>query len=333
MTKAADIHVYDREDDEFPHKAADDPHWQESVVLLYYDEQAGIGGFHRIGHEAHGYDGSGKQVSWAGIANGDGVRFARTLKHAVQIGDLSDRTFKCTDAYVADFSDGIRWRADDNVFKMDLVAEDYSPRVSPFPHAGETVSDEYAAQHWESGASVKGVVELDGKKYEIDGLGYRDHSWGRRNWTSLASHRWVAGTVGPELTFGAASWQAMDGTLASFAYVARDGVAEHAMSVDILAFMEADATTNRGGVVKMTLHNGEEIVITAKPAIPGFMSENNTIFCVDQICTVEYGGKIGFCDFETTTNPRCGQGPVVSVINGSDRQGLTTDDFFKSLKP
>lgn len=330
MNQASSIQVYDSIDDEFAHQPGPDPQWQESVVLVYYDDNSGIGGFHRIGHEAHGPDGTTKQVSWAGAATKSGKRFSKTTVNHVSSDELFEKRFECTNAYAADFSDGIRWTAAEDDYKMNLVAQDFSPRVSPFPHSGETVTDEYAAQHWESGARVTGDIELDGEKFVIDGLGYRDHSWGRRNWTSLLSHRWVAGTIGRELTFCAASWQAVDGSLTSFAFVARNGVAEHAAKVDIVANMEIDATTNRGGTVKITLSDGEEITIVATPAIPGFMAENNGIICIDQICTFELNGKTGFCDFETTTNPRGGQDTVASVVNGSDQSGISTDEFFKS---
>lgn len=332
MASESSIRVYDRDDDEHAHTPTSDPHWQESVVLFYYDWNSGFGGFHRIGYEPGGVGGMAKQVSWAGAADHDGTRMLRTLNHDITSEKISKTRFQCTEKFVADFASGVRWRVNDGDYKLDLTATDFSPRVSPFPHAGETVSDEYAAHHWESASKVSGSVALNGKTYQIDALGYRDHSWGRRNWSSLASHRWVAGTVGPAFTFCAASWQATDGTLASFGYIARDGVAEHAARVDILAYMEVDATTNRGGSVRMVLDNGENIVIEAKPAIPGFLSENQGIYCVDQICTFDYGGAIGICDFETTTNPRCGMGPVVSVINGSNQQGLTTDKFFNALK-
>lgn len=331
MSKPSSIHVYDRADDEFAHTPGPDPQWQESVVLIYYDDNAGIGGFNRIGHEAHGPNNTTQQVCWTGAASRNGERFLNTTKHTAPSNDTQENRFSCTDAYVADFSNGIRWLAKEGEYTMDLVAEDFSPRVSPFPHAGESVSEEYAAQHWESAAHVSGTVALSGKQYEINALGYRDHSWGRRNWQSLLSHRWVAGTLGEELTFCAASWQATDGSLASFGYVARNGIAEHAKSVDIVANMEIDATTNRGGRVKFVLNSGEIMVIEATPAIPGFLSENNGIYCVDQICTVTVGDKVGFCDFETTTNPRGGQNAIAAIVNRSDQSGLTTDDFFLSI--
>ena len=313
-------------EDELPQAIGADPHWQESVVLIYFDEKAGIGGFHRIGHEPHWGEGKGKMISWAGVGTRDGHRFARNLQEPFRQEDRLDKGFGCTSAYRLDVSNGIHWEIDDGPYRASLVAEDYSPSVNPFPHSGESVTDQFAPRHWETGGRVRGTVHLGDQKYEIDGLCYRDHSWGKRDWASLASHRWVAGTVGPELTFCAASWQSSDGGLASFGYVVRNGKFELAAHTDIVAYMEIDATTNRGGEVTLKLHDGEIIKFRADPVVPGFLSENNNVHCVDQLCTIIYQGKRGFCDFETTNNPRLGSSTLLSLVNNGDAHGLSKDN-------
>jgi hypothetical protein len=313
------------DDDELPKPIGSDPHHQESVVLIYFDEVAGIGGFHRIGHQPNWQGGQGKMIAWACVGTVDGQRFGRNLQEPFREADRLPRGYACTAAYRLDLSESIHWVADDGHYTADLVAEDYTPHVNPFPHSGESVTDQFAPKHWESGGRVRGTVVLGDTTYAIDGLCYRDHSWGRRDWASLASHRWVAGTVGPELTFCAASWQSSDGVLASFGCVVRDGQFERAVKTDIVAHMEIDATTNRGGSIKLQLADGEIIAIDAVPAVPGFIAENDGVHCVDQLCTIEYRGIRGFCDFETTTNPRLGTSPILSLVNNANTDGLARD--------
>jgi hypothetical protein len=313
------------DDDELPKPIGSDPHHQESVVLIYFDEVAGIGGFHRIGHQPNWQGGQGKMISWAGVGTVDGQRFARNLQEPFRQEDRLDKGFGCTSAYRLDVSNGIHWEIDDGPYRASLFAEDYTPRMNPFPHSGEAVTDNFAPRHWESGGRVRGTVDLGDRQFQIDGLCYRDHSWGRRDWASLASHRWVAGTFGPELTFCAASWQSSDGALASFGCVVRNGQFEQVAHTDIVAYMEIDAVTNRGGEVTLTLLDGEIITFKADPAVPGFMSENDNVHCVDQLCTISYKGMRGFCDFETTTNPRLGSSKPLPLINEADHQGLSKD--------
>jgi hypothetical protein len=38
---------------------------------------------------------------------------------------------------------------------------------------------------------------------------------------------------------------------------------------------------------------------------------------------VEYDGMIGACDFEISTNPRAGAGPVLTVLRAVADDGLT----------
>ena len=48
---SADTHTQYNESDEGLHPANDNPLWQESVLLHWYDQRQGIGGWHRVGHE------------------------------------------------------------------------------------------------------------------------------------------------------------------------------------------------------------------------------------------------------------------------------------------
>jgi len=74
-------------------------------------------------------------------------------------------------------------------------------------------------------------------EYKVDGLGIRDHGWGPRDWSTVYSHRWVAGTCGPELSFIAVSWHAIDDTISNFGWVIRGDKVTLAKKLDILTCM------------------------------------------------------------------------------------------------
>ncbi|GFG72019.1 DUF7065 domain-containing protein [Mycolicibacter senuensis] len=310
-------------DDEMPHPIGADPLWQESVFLLWWDRAAGIGGIHRIGHEP----GHGISTSWVGIHTRDGESFCQHLNLPFTEADRTGTAFRVGDQYEADFAEGkARWTIEETDCEMELVVTDYTPRFDLF-RAGGTVTDDFAPGHLEAAGRVRGSIRLGEKRYEIDGLCYRDHSWGKRDWATLLSHRWIAGTCGPELTFNAASWHGVDGSLRSFGIVARDGVVTHADTVDILVFMETDAMTHRGGVVAFELPGGETIRIDIGPPIGGGLTTHNGVACVDELCEFEYGGSPGFCDFEITTNPRGGSDPVSALVRATMEKGLSRREW------
>jgi hypothetical protein len=55
----------------------------------------------------------------------------------------------------------------------------------------EEISKRVASEHLEQFGRVKGILEVGGKRYEIDGLGERDHSWGVRDWTAPRMWIWL----------------------------------------------------------------------------------------------------------------------------------------------
>jgi hypothetical protein len=50
---------------------------------------------------------------------------------------------------------------------------------------------------------------------------------------------------------------------------------------------------------------------------------HNNVACVDELCTFEHQGMQGFCDFEISTNPRAGSGPVSGLVNATMVQGIS----------
>src|SRR3546814_10349617 len=88
-----------------------------------------------------------------------------------------------------------------------------------------SLSRSFAANHFEAAGEVKGEARIGGKRIAIDGLCYRDHSWGVRDWSAaLLTHRWFTGTFGPALSFGLTTWHDADGIMSSFGFVVREGV-------------------------------------------------------------------------------------------------------------
>ncbi|WP_375476492.1 hypothetical protein [uncultured Jatrophihabitans sp.] len=311
--------------DEVPHEPDDHPLWQESVFLTWADVDQGVYGFHRIGQEVHADDGQGGQgmvTSWNGITTREGLRFRRYLFDPIRVEDRRPSGFSAgPDIAFEHDGEHTTWTIEDPDCSMSLRAADYTPRFDLF-RAGGSVAENFAAGHLEVGSAITGSVRIGDRHIDVDGLAYRDHSWGKRDRSTMLSHRWVAGTVGPELTFNATAWHGTDGSLRTYGIVCREGEISYATDVDIVVYMEIDAVSHRGGVLRMTLDDGDTIEIAARH-IDGFLTKHHNTGCVDALCDVEWQGRRGFCDLEVSTNPRAGTAPIMGLVRATDQNGLS----------
>jgi hypothetical protein len=49
--------------------------------------------------------------------------------------------------------------------------------------------------HFEQGGNLKGIIEIDGDKRDVDFASIRDHSWGIRKWGGWKRHVWMGGML------------------------------------------------------------------------------------------------------------------------------------------
>lgn len=311
------------EKDELCHEADDDPWWQESVVLTFWDEQAGLGALFRVGHEV----GQGTSTVWLGAMTDAGNRY-RWYRGALPLAD-ADRAgdgVRVGEAGVDVVLEngGLRWRINQPEFECDLAVTDFYAMTNLWHLGAETsLAKEFAPEHWEASGRVTGTVRLGDRRSEIDALHHRDHSWGTRRWNTIRTHRWVAGTVGPDLSFMGLSWLAHDGSLVTEGYVNRNGKTTPARAVDVLAYVEIDGQSCRGGRVRMDLTDGTEVAFEAE-AIDGVLTLHRNVACVDTISRVRLAdGRSGFCDFETSHNSRGGEEPVTVMVGAAMDDGLS----------
>ena len=317
--------------DERPHDPdAADPHWQESIFFFWWDDAAGVGGIHRVGHEPNTSPPTAN--SWNGVFTRDGARFRRYERPELSPEDrLPDGLVAGPSRYTCD--ENWRFRLDDSDCELDLEwYEDFVglPHMYPKKSMGEVHSD-YAPQHYETAGRVRGRARIGETTYEIDALAYRDHSWGRREWPTLLAHRYLAGTVGPEFTFCSLAWLGIDGRISSFGLIIRDGVFEYAESVDFLTYLEPDGTSHRGGEVSFHMRDGETIVIHPV-LVDAVLHEHGgdsgaALSAIDSVCVIEYQGQRGFGNLEITNNAKNGADRVRSVTRAICENGLSRRDW------
>ncbi len=282
-------------------------HWQDSVVLVWWDDTHRIGGFHRIGHEPN--TASGPMIAlWNNLITPEGV-YRKTVYQPLREADRlasgghggGDDTCRC------EYLNGEHvWTLHDGEVSAELRHSDFSPNVDCYPKQG-AIGDDFAPAHFDVPGRVTGWLKVNGTEYQVQGLSVRDHGWGPRDWNSVYSHRWVAGTTGPDFGFIGVSWHAANDSMASFGWVVRGERVTYAKKLDILTYTEIDGATNRGGRVRFELADGQTIDIECTAVAPGLISTHHDICCTDTLCRITVDGQPGFCDFESSSNMQHGK--------------------------
>ncbi|KAH0829761.1 hypothetical protein FOPE_10156 [Fonsecaea pedrosoi] len=305
------------------------PNWQESVVLVWWDECNKVGGFHRLGHEPN-LPGGAKVTLWTHLITPEGVS-KRTKYIPLRDADLlpgggmgsGDDT--CTHI----FQDGLsKWTFTDPEHELSAFInhKDIGPNLSGFPQKGSMKSG-FASHHFDVPGTISGSVTIKGKTYTINGWGIRDHAWGPRDWNkSILSHRWVVGTAGDALSFVGVTYHSYDDRMANFGWVVRNGVVTYAKDIDVLAYMEADGCVNRGGRVKYVLDSDEVLIFEHTPVeAKAAVAYHHGIPCVDRICSFKCSnGLAGFSNFETSNNIQAGERRPGLLVDGLMEDGFWT---------
>jgi hypothetical protein len=308
--------------DERPHARGTDTNWQESVLMCWYDAKAGIGGLQRIGHEPN--KDQGYAVLWSNVFLADGTRYRRFDRH-LPLGrdDILNNGFGAAGTHRFVFAGRPTWSINDGDLSINLEVHNYFQPIDPFKGDMGTLTQNFAPDHFESAGRVVGEAVIAGRKIAVDGMCYRDHSWGVRQWSGamLLNHRWFVGTFGPQLSFGITTWHDATGGLSKFGFVVRGDEVAYTDDVDVVVFMEADGITHRGGEVVLKLSDGSRYDIRCR-AVDGAIFVNGHIACLDTVCEAECNGLSGFCDGEISTNPRFGEHPVTLALRADIGQGL-----------
>lgn len=301
-------------------KPGPEENWQDSVVLIWYDLNNGLGGVHRIGNEPHAGP-TGMATTWNNLIFPEGIyKKCRYQPLRPEIDFPPNGAYHCgDDTFCFHFDKGEHiWKIKDTTPDGEIGAElrfrDSGPNVDCFPKK-ETAN--VASAHFDIAGTVSGWMKIGDKKREVNGLGIRDHGWGPRDWDSWYTHRWVMGTFGANFSFVAMSMYGVTEQMHAFGWVVRDWKVTMAKTVDILMYVEIDGATSRGGHVKMELTTGEVLDIECTP-IPkrSIVSENHDIYSNDRLCTFICGDLEGFCDWESTQNTHHGKRRPKKYFNG-----------------
>ncbi|MGH8528803.1 MAG: DUF7064 domain-containing protein [Nevskiales bacterium] len=317
-------------DEDFIHPIGADADWQESVVLIFSDEASGLAGFFRIGSEPN----LGLSQVYFNLVSRDGLRFRHNpFDLAMQPGD------RTADGFAAE---SLHWRIPKREFvhltgthgevSVDLRLHDFYPST-PWQMLGTGGLEKLAPGHVESSGRVEGRVVVGDRVFTIDNaLGHRDHSWGRRDVRVMRSFRWVAGTCGPQLSFSGLVLHMADGHFMRAGFIRRNDVLCPLRDFDVLAQVNPDGLTVRGGTAEWTLADGARVVLEASVidgVITSYRSDHGgrgSHIGVEGLSVARCGALNGFCDFNVSNNLAGGEQPAPSVCEeyATLKSGLST---------
>jgi hypothetical protein len=297
-----------------PHAPDSDPHFQESSLFVWFDRDGGTGGFWRLGQEAV----RGELNSCFGVFGPEGLRFRSNVTGVpMRAGDRSETHMGWGSELRVDL-DALRVRANFPDCEADLTFTDFFPRYDWFQLLDRPG---HASHHFENAGTMKGRLRIGSSEIEIDALGYRDRSWGEREWTGLRGTRWWPCVFGPDLVvFLTASVH--ESGHGAYGYVVRDGVPATLRDVDLVASIARDAITPLAGTGTFTLPGGSRGEITHE-LVDGVVMHVRGYTAIESIGTARYGDRIGMSNYEICTNPAGGTQPPVLALGANNCEGLS----------
>ena len=285
--------------DEGLHPAGSEPHWQESVAFGWLDADAGIGGFHRIGNEENLRTAN----MWSGVFAENGDQFRWNLEDA-PLKKPHAHGLNCSNQSL--FHDGLdlRFQLQEAGCSVDLVIEDIGLDPNTFS-AGNVLDSKIYTNHFNSNCSVRGTVVLSGQSYTVDGLGWRDHSWGPRVWASFPVNRVLLANFGEDLAITALMQVWADGSITKKGHIARHGHKENFVDFESLAMIEDDGISARGAEFNAVLESGERLSFRID-MLGGVICKTKQRVGFDGVGSCWLGKRSGFGLFELNTNARLG---------------------------
>jgi hypothetical protein len=292
--------------DEGLHPAGEDPDWQESAYLAWRDPTAGLGGNHRIGNELN------RETAnlWCGVYSESGTRF-RCNGEGLALVRLHESGVCAGPQRIVHDGGALYFVLDGEGCRVEFEIEDRGVRAYANARtftggsgsAGTIFSDNFHVF-----CRVRGTVELDGHKVDVDAPAWRDHSWGARRWDSFVSSRSFGAEHG-DYQFRFASMVGSNSTFFRVGAISRGGESVPVADARMLVHVDDDSVRCPSAEITYVLESGEvkKVRIDTIGGMVGATAQRNGWESVGDVQVDGEPGGWGF--LETNINPRNGQQP------------------------
>jgi hypothetical protein len=237
--------------DESMHENTGEPTFNESMYFNFFDAPQRLGGFVRIGNrpnERHAetticlYEPEGSVLfNFKRPAIADNSRFdaggARfELVRPFERLRVAYRGKACRLRDPLAMAEPGRAFRENPFVAVDLALEieGVGPMFGGEPTEHRTGEMEFARGHYEQHHRARGELSIEGRRFAIDGLGLRDHSWGPRTWQAPAYYRWLTANFGEDFGFMGSHIARRDGveTRGGFVHRGRELVPVRALAIE-----------------------------------------------------------------------------------------------------
>ena len=179
--------------DELQHPPGPEPLWRESHYFFFHDERAGLSGFSTMGFRPN-----------EGLADAGFLLFRRRAR--LELAHLYPRR---NVPFRGDWQHwtlgGLSYTMLDPLHRWTLCLEDgrcqaeltfsgfHPPFDYDYANSATALPPFVAGRHYEQGCTVSGAITLRGQRFDVRGVGLRDHSWGVRDWARPDEWKWITG--------------------------------------------------------------------------------------------------------------------------------------------
>jgi len=294
-------------DHELMHPAGDVPAWSESYYFNFVDPKTKLGMFTRMGFRPgdgwadalHAIYLPGSRVAFTYGRRDIGLDLA-AYNNDLTAGDLTITLSESHKRWRLNYDGPAQDIADAAVLlqrkklrpegwfnpatmKMDLDFECITQ-----PHF--TFSDQANAGafgHFEQSGKVTGEIQIDGERWQVEGYGVRDKSWGPRDWGAnqrkkedskssnsaptfsspanpLPFVNWFSMNFGPDSALGGSCFPHPSGELKGAGWIQRDGKSLGLTDVTIATEYQPNSILHKAVHLRGTIEGGEPIDITGE---------------------------------------------------------------------
>jgi len=241
-----DIRVILNPEDEYCHEPDEAQNYNESMYFNVFDPAQNIGGWFRIGNRVN--EGHAEVSACVYLPDGRvGFMFNRPRiddNHELNAGGMRIQVvepFKrlrlTYDGKMLLLTNPLEMAHPSRAFKnnplvdakIDLDYRGVAPMYGgrPVQQDGSDVpidpEKSFAKAHYEQHIAGTGSFEIGGQRWEIDGFGLRDKSWGPRYWQNISWYRWLPMNFGADFAVMISLIGSADGQVRRSGMVLRNG--------------------------------------------------------------------------------------------------------------
>lgn len=310
------------------HSSSDDAAWQESVFLAWHDPVRGVGGLHRIGTEIN----RGLSNMWCGVFRDGGACFRRNLDGVALQPYPEGKGFACGPQTFSHDDQALRWSLQEDDCNVQLEVTDL-PSGDLWVSNTDSMMAVSVTGHFHHHCRVRGTVRLGNETFEVEGSGWRDHSWGPRHWDAILHHRCFSASFSDDYAIDFYSLLDAKGALSRGGVVARGGKVENVDDFTFTVAIDDDGLTAESADVQGRLPGGAPFAAHFDLA-GAVVVQTREYVGIETVGTITLAsGEKGFGYMAVSNNARGGLAQPPLAINAILEDGLSADHPRAAYRP